>query len=140
MRKRAPRVPEAELDVLVVLRRQGPLLAADLMKELSSIRPMTHGSITTLLARLESKGLVSRRKADAGKAFVYSATASADRALQGTVDRLVARLFGGDRMVLVAALFESRSLDADEVARLERMVAELAAAPRSARGSNRSGQ
>jgi BlaI family transcriptional regulator, penicillinase repressor len=128
--REAPRVPEAELDVLAALRRRGPLLAADLIAELSATRPLSHGSITTLLARLEKKGLVSRRKADVGKAFVYSATPRADRAVRGTVERLVARVFGGDRMVLVAALFESRALDADEVERLERMVADLTAPPR----------
>jgi predicted transcriptional regulator len=132
-----PKVPEAELDVLVVLRRIGPMPAADLVRALSSTRPMTHGSAATLLARLEAKQLVTRRKADTGKAFVYSATPRAEGALSGTVARLVARLFGGDRMVLVASLLETQPLDAAEVSRLEKLVADLGAARVSARAGGK---
>lgn len=121
------KLPEAELDVLVSLRRRGPGTAPELVRRLESTRPMTPGSMATLLARLERKKLVTRRKGEVGKAFVFSATTRAEGALHGTVERLVARVFGGDRVVLVASLLESASLDDKEIARLETLVGELAA-------------
>ena len=128
------RIPEAELDVLVALRRAGPCTVRHIVRLLRASRPMTHGSAATLLTRLEAKGLVARRKADQGKAFVYHATPRAEGALRGTVHRLVSRLFGGDRMVLVASLLEDDPPDAAEIVRLEALLAELATA-RAARGT-----
>lgn len=122
-----PKIPEAELDVLVALRRHGPSTVADLVRRLGSARPMTHGSMATLLGRLEQKKLVARRKGEVGKAFVFSATSRAEGAVRGTVRRLLGRVLGGDRVVLVASLLEDASLDEDEIARLEALVGELAA-------------
>ena len=133
MRARPVRVPEAEMDVLVVLRRLGPLPVADLVRALARTRPMSHGSAGTLLSRLEAKGLVTRRKGAVGKAFVFSATERAEGALRRAVDHVLTRVFGGDRRVMVASLLETEPLDQDEVARLERMVSDLVAARRKRR-------
>jgi predicted transcriptional regulator len=131
------RVPEAEMDVLAILRRKGPMLAADLVRALARSRPMTHGSAGTLLARLEAKGLVTRRKGETGKAFLFTATPRAESALRRSIERLVARVFGGDRLSMVASLLESGPLDPAEIARLERLVADHATvnSKRRAKGS-----
>ena len=137
MTPRAERVPDAEMDVLVILRRQGDMAAADLVRALAPTRPMSHGSVGTLLARLEAKGLVTRRRQEVGKAFLFSATPRAEGALRRAVEGLMTRVFGGDRMAMVASLLDARPLDADELARLDRVVAGLAAARRRRGGKGR---
>jgi len=127
------RVPEAEMDVLAALRRSGPMTVNDLAVSLGGSRPMTHGSVSTLLARLEAKGLVARRKAEVGKAFLYFSTPRAEGALRGIAERLVSRLFGGDRMALVASLLEEKPLAPDEIERLEGLLAERTRYPSAAR-------
>ena len=57
--RRAPQeLPEAELEVLACLWNAGTLTAAEIREQLSSYRPMAHGSVLTLLNRLSEKNLV----------------------------------------------------------------------------------
>jgi predicted transcriptional regulator len=43
---------------------------------------MAHGSVLTLLGRLERRGLVARKKGPSGKAFVYMPTGRHTAALR----------------------------------------------------------
>lgn len=122
-RSGTPRVPDAELDVLAELRRLGEAPAAELLRALEGRRPMVHGSMLTLLGRLEARGLVVRRKGDTGKAFLYSATPRAERTVRGLMSRWVDRLFARDRVAFVASLLEGEPPSDDELRRLESMLA-----------------
>jgi len=86
---------------------------------------MAHGSVATLLGRLETKGLVTRRRAPVGKAFLYRPSPSAEGALRGVFDKVVARLFGEDRMMFVASLLESKPPTLAEIDRLEGLLSDL---------------
>lgn len=121
----AVRLPAAELDVLTQLRKGGEATAADIGAALAAQRPMAHGSVATLLGRLEAKGLVTRRRGPIGKAFLYSASARAEGALRGVFDRVVARVFGDDRVHFVASLLESEPPTLAEIDKLEGLLAEL---------------
>ena len=118
-------VPEAELDVLSALRRAGEATAADLVRALAAQRPLAHASVVTLLTRLEGRGLVARRRGEVGKAFVYRSTPRAETALRGLIDRLVARVFGGDRIGFVASFLESGPPTAAEAEKLRALLGEL---------------
>jgi predicted transcriptional regulator len=118
-------VPDAEFDVLTTLQRLGHATAAELRRELEPVRPMAHGSVLTLLQRLEERGLVTRRKGAVGKAFVYKATQDPHATARPVLKRLLQRAFGGDTLALVASLFESRPPTAEELVELERLVADL---------------
>jgi len=132
---RTPRraVPEAELDVLSELRRAGEATAADLARALAPYRPLAHASVVTLLSRLEGRGLVARRRGHVGKAFVFCATPRAETALRGLLDRLVARVFGGDRIGFVASFLESGPPTAAESERLRALLRELGRRGRAGR-------
>lgn len=119
-------VPEAELDVLSELRRAGEATAADLARTMTAYRPLAHASVVTLLARLEARGLVARRHGVVGKAWVFRATPRAETALRGLIDRLVARVFGGDRVGFVASFLESGPPTAAEAERLRAVLRDLA--------------
>jgi predicted transcriptional regulator len=116
--------PEAELEVLACLRERGELDARGLQEALRPIRPLSHSSVATLLRRLEAKGLVSRRPAQAGKAFLYRASGKSGAAMERVLRRLVRRVFGGDRLSVVSTLY-SEPVSGKELAELRRLVEKL---------------
>jgi BlaI family penicillinase repressor len=119
------RIPDAELDVLQCLHRLGDATSADVRRDLETARPMAHGSVVTLLNRLERKGLVTHWKGSVGKAFVYRATRSPQATARPLVRNVLQRVFGGDKLALVASLFETRPPTPQELDDLERLVSEL---------------
>ena len=127
--------PEAELELLACLHRLGEAEASALRAALGSQRPMSHASVVTLLRRLEGKKLVSRRKADSGKAFVYFATARPEDTYRSVTDRVAERIFQDDRVGLVSSLFGGRPPSRDELERLRELVDRLdrGGRPRAAR-------
>ena len=94
-----PRLPNAELDVLGCLWKRQLATAREIRETMKSYRPMAHGSVVTLLKRLEAKGLVTRRKGRVGKAFVYRATRRPEPTCRGILRNLLDRAFGGDGVV-----------------------------------------
>lgn len=126
------RVPDAEMDVLTCLQRRGEATARDLRADLEASRPMAHGSVLTLLARLERRGLVVRRKGPVGKAFVYTPTRQAATTARPMVRRLLNRVFNGNSVDLVASLFETKPPSAQELDDLQRLLTELKQARRGA--------
>ena len=115
-------LPEAEMEVLAVLHARGEADARQVREDLASFRPMTHASVLTLLGRLEAKELVTRRKADVGKAYVYAATRSPKPMYRSLVRRVVRRIFSNDPARLVAALFDAKPPTADELRQIRELV------------------
>ena len=122
---RDPRIPDAEADVLAALFDAEEATARTVREALAKKRPMAHGTVVTLLRRLEDRGLVGRRKADQGKAFVYRPTKAHARTFGPAVSSLMQRAFGGRPAALVASLFESRPPSNDEIDELEALVERL---------------
>lgn len=119
------RIPEAEADVLAVLFDAEEATARTVRERLAKKRPMAHGTVVTLLRRLEDRGLVRRRKADQGKAFVYRPTKAHARTFGPVVSSLMQRAFGGKPAALVASLFETRPPSPQEIDELEALVKRL---------------
>lgn len=122
-----PSVPPAELDVIACLHRHGEATAAQLRKAMQSYRPMAHGSVMTLLKRLEAKNLVTRKKGPVGKAFVYSIASRRRSTFRDVVRDLVQRMFHGDCAALVASLFETKPPTHEELEKIQQMLNDLRA-------------
>jgi predicted transcriptional regulator len=118
-------LPEAELELLACLHAQGEADPGTVRRAVHAFRPLSHSSVVTLLRRLEARGLVVRRKAPAGKAFLYRATGEAESTYRGVLARLVRRVFRGDRLSLVSTLFEARKPTEAEIAALKALVDRL---------------
>jgi BlaI family penicillinase repressor len=118
-------LPEAELEVLACVHQQGEADAASIRERLNPFRPMTHASVVTLLRRLEDKSLVTKRKAERGKAFIYSATQEPSATYRQVIGRLLERVFGGSKLTLVSSLFETKTPTEDELAQLRELVDQL---------------
>ena len=123
----APKLPDAELDVMTYLWRHGPTTVRQIREGIADIRPMAPGSVITLLKRLEAKKLVSREKAKQGKAHVYRATRPAEPTYYRLVRNMADRVFAGNSTALIATLFESRKPTADELEQLQQLVDRLRA-------------
>jgi predicted transcriptional regulator len=119
------KVPAAELDVLACLQRMGEATAREIGDHLRAYRPMAHGSVVTLLKRLEAKSLVTKRKAPVGKAFVYRPTRGVKSTYHDLLKRIRLRVFGGDSVALVASLYESKPPTKAELQELEKLVERL---------------
>jgi len=118
-------LPPAERDVLACLYRLPGATARQIQESLRGYRPMAHGSVLTLLKRLEAKRLVARKKGPVGKAFVYHATRPQESTFTHLLRDLVRRVFQGDPVSLVASLFETLPPTGQEVEKLQAMLDEL---------------
>ncbi len=119
------RLPDAELEVLSCLHRRGEATARDIREALWDQRPMAHGSVLTLLGRLERRGLVTRKKGPSGKAFVYMPTGRTTTTMRPVMKRLVDRVFAGSPVDLVASLFETRPPTPQELDAIQKLVRDL---------------
>jgi len=120
-------LPEAEMEVLAVLHARGEADARAIRVQLEPYRPMSPASVLTLLGRLEAKELVTRRKAPAGKAFLYAAAKSTKPMYRSLLRRMVRRLFTNDPARLVATLFDARTPTDDELRQIRELVEGLEA-------------
>jgi BlaI family penicillinase repressor len=128
-RESAGPLPDAELDVLACLWREGKLTARQIRESLAELRPMTHSAVSTLLSRLQEKGLVSRRKGPQGKALLFKAVGRPQREHRRIVRDLLQRVFAGDALAVVSSLFETRRPTAEELKQLEELVEQYREGP-----------
>jgi predicted transcriptional regulator len=118
-------LPDAELEVLACLWHKGEATARAIREAMAAYRPLTHSAVSTLLTRLQEKGLVARRKGPVGKAFLFRATDRPKRTRRRLVGDLVERVFGGDALAVVSSLFETRPPSAQELDQLEKLLDQL---------------
>ncbi len=117
--------PGAELEVLACLWQLGEATARQIREMMHGYRPMAHGSVATLLGRLQEKGLVEREKGPVGKAFIYKSTRRAEAGYRRVVRNLHKRIFGGNTIALVTSLFETQPPTQDELKKLEELLDDL---------------
>ncbi len=128
------KLPDAELEVLACIWKRGEATARDIREAMEPYRPMTHGSVVTLLKRLETKNLVKKRKGPVGKAFLFKAARKPNSAYRRLAGKLRDRVFGGDRLALVASLFETGPPTSEEIDDLQKMLDNLRAeSPKNAK-------
>lgn len=77
-------------------------------------------TVSTVLSRLEKKGLVEHRPE--GRAYVYRATISEDAVQTSVLGRVRDRLFGGDVTALVGQLLDTSSVSTEELAQVRRLL------------------
>lgn len=112
-------IPAAELDVLACLWQEGQATARQIREMMKRYRPMAHGSVVTLLVRLEHKGLVTKEKGPVGKAFVFKPARRPEATYRTLLKDLLQRVFGGDLVKMTAALLESQPPTAEEAKALQ---------------------
>jgi predicted transcriptional regulator len=115
-----------ELQIMQAIWKIGPsgVAGACSVKDVQKALPqkLAYTTVQTMLNILERKGRLKRKLR--GRAYVYSATFTEDRATRHAVRDLVDRMFGGSADELVMSLIKSRQIDAKRIAELTRRLDE----------------
>jgi BlaI family penicillinase repressor len=103
-----------ELKIMQAVWRLGRCTVSAVQGE---IKPaLAYTTVQTMLNILERKGKLQRELE--GRAYIYSARVTEDKALGQTLRDLIDRMFGGSSEELVISLLKSRQIDAKRLARL----------------------
>lgn len=109
-----------ELDVMAVLWARGPSTVAEVKEELDDA--LAYTTVLTVLRTLEAKGHVTHESD--GKAHRYLAQVARDAAGRSALGRIVEKIFGGSRELLLTQLVEERAVDDAELKRLRKILNE----------------
>lgn len=117
------RISDAEYAVMEALWVKSPQSAADVCDAVCAKRGWSMPTVKTLLSRLVTKNAVQTQPD--GRRFLYSPIIERKAYVGGESRRLVDRLFGGKAAPLFAHLAESEALSEDDIAEIERLLAEM---------------
>jgi predicted transcriptional regulator len=123
---------DLQVALLRILWLEREATVARVQEALQPERNLALTTVATLLARLESRGVVSRRMD--GRQFVYRADVGEAEVRRSMVSALTERLFGGDPAALVHHLIDEGAIDAQELARLRALLEEREPPPEERRG------
>ena len=116
--KSAYRLGELQLRIMQVLWDAGPVTVADVQLQLGD--DLAYTTVATMLRKMEARGLVAHHEDN--RRFLYEAVATSAQASQSVADDLVQRMFEGNLAAAVNHLLETRDVDPDELAELERLI------------------
>ena len=103
-----------ELKIMQVIWRLGRCTVSAVQAELTPA--LAYTTVQTMLNILERKGKLHRELE--GRAYVYWARVTEDKALGQTLRDVIDRMFGGSSEELVMSLLKSRQIDARRLAKL----------------------
>jgi BlaI family penicillinase repressor len=118
----APRISEAEWQVMKVIWKQAPCRASDVIQALTPAAKWEPATIKTLLNRLTSKGVLHFEKA--GKSYLYSPAFTEEECRAAEADSFLHRVFDGALSPMLAHFVKSRRLTAKELDSLEKILRE----------------
>lgn len=111
---------ERELDIMAVLWEHGPSTAAEVRERLDD--DLAYNTVLSMLRILEEKGHVGHT--EEGRAHRYFPKVDREAAGSSAIGRLVDKVFGGSAELLMSNLVRDRSLEADELRRIRRLLDE----------------
>ena len=103
-----------------VLWERGSATVHEVLQALPEKPAPAYNSVLTIIRILETKGYVQHVKDK--RAHVYTAKIGRRDATRFEVGHLVSRFFGNSREMLVLNLLEEKSIDAEELDRLRRLL------------------
>jgi predicted transcriptional regulator len=121
-RKPSAALTDAEARVMAVLWRTRTATVADVVAGLRDTAAVSYSTVQTILRILESKGYVSHEKV--ARAFVYHPLVDERQARRRALRQLANRLFDDSPSLLVLNVLDDDELDANELARLKKMIEE----------------
>ena len=113
-------VSELQHEILRVLWDRDEARVTDVHAALSESRELASTTVSTLLARMEKKGLV-RHRVD-GRVFLYRAAVSEEEVRQSMVSDLTERVFQGDLEALVSHLIGGEQGDREDLDRMRSLI------------------
>lgn len=113
---------ELQMRIMEVLWDREEASVAEVQRSLISDRPLARTTVATMLSRMETQGILSRRAGD-GEQLYRPVIAQAE--IRRSMAREVAeRAFGGDVPSMVKELLGSEEVRADDLLEIGRILAE----------------
>jgi predicted transcriptional regulator len=109
---------ERELDVMAVLWERGPSTVSEVRDAM--VDQLAYTTVLTVLRTLEAKGHVAHQTE--GRAHRYAPLVKREAAGRSALGRIVDKIFGGSRELLLAHLVDTKGVDAQELERLRRIL------------------
>ncbi len=122
--KKAPRISEAEGEVMRLFWPKARLTAPEVIEKLKGRMAWHPPTIKTLLNRLLKKGALGYVKE--GRGYRYYARLPEESCLRAETDSFLDRFFGGALTPMLAHYIDGRKLTANEIAELRRLLKEKA--------------
>ena len=121
-RKKSPNLTDAELRLMEVVWKKGKATVADVTEGVAGDPPLAYSTVLTTLRILEHKGFLVHTKE--GRAFVYKPAVERDAARESALGHLLRRFFDDSPELLLLNLLDKKKISADELARLQKRIAE----------------
>jgi len=113
---------ERELDILKILWEQGEGTVRQVHERLSQDLPIVQNTVQAFLRTMEDKKLVRHRVE--GRTFIYRPTVKRETTTQRLTSQLLQGVFDGALDQVVQSLLSIRQPSADEIEKLENLLAE----------------
>jgi len=121
-RKKSSSLTDAELRLMEVVWEKGKATVADVVEGLPSDIPLAYSTVLTTLRILENKGYLRHTKD--GRSFIYHPVVKREQARENALRHLLRRFFEDSPELLMLSLMERGKIDARELARLRKRIAE----------------
>jgi len=108
-----------ELQIMQVLWKDGPSTVQSVQQRLPG-DPLAYTTVQTMLNILQRKGKVKRKLL--GKAYEYRPVLGRDKALREAASDMLDRMFGGSVEALLMSLVKSNQLDAEKLAKVQKLI------------------
>jgi predicted transcriptional regulator len=116
------RLGDLQLRILQALWERGECTVAEVHAALQTERKLAHTTISTMLRKMEARGLVAHR--EEGRAFLYRAAVAAEEVTRGVGRHFVERLFEGSMANAVSHLLQTREVSREELDQIEEFIKE----------------
>lgn len=116
------RLAGRQLAIMKVLWENGEASVAQIQQLLQVAPPLAYSTVSTVLSRMEQKGLVTHRVQD--RTYYYAAAFSQDEAGQTMVGDIIRRICDGSPSQLVNHLLETDQVDSRELKRIKKLIEE----------------
>jgi len=114
------RLGDLQLRILQALWERGECPVAQVHAALQTERKLAHTTISTMLRKMEARGLVAHR--EEGRAFLYRAAVAAEEVTRSVGRHFVERLFEGSMASAVSHLLQSREVSRAELEQIEQFI------------------
>jgi BlaI family penicillinase repressor len=114
-----PELTELHLDIMRVLWERGRATVAEVHRALAA-RGLAQATISTLLRRLEKKGVIAHDKV--GREYAYRPVLSIDDAKRTLVTEMTKRMLPDTVPALIHALWKRRKVSAAELAEVKALI------------------
>jgi BlaI family penicillinase repressor len=119
----SPRPTEAELNILRVLWKNGPLSVRAVLHKLNEERPMGYTNVLKAMQNMTEKGLLSRD--DSQRPQIYRPSEPQEKTQRQLVRHLLERAFGGSTRAMVLQALSGKKASAAERDELDRLLVRI---------------